>query len=194
LREDPRSTHWSEISSIWHALCLVAMTRATGSVAGRGTLLRVRLRIYSFQMVDVHSSVQRRHNMSSIRAKDTKPEMVVRRLLHGVGYRYVLHRRDLPGSPDIVFSRRRRIIFVNGCFWHSHGCRAGRVQPRTNEDFWRTKRSGTVARDLRNCDELRLQKWRVETVWECELADSNVLLAKLVAFLGPASHARTGED
>lgn len=107
--------------------------------------------------------------MSRIRGKDTKPEMSVRRLVHAMGFRYRLHQRDLPGTPDLVFASRRRIINVHGCFWHMHSCRFGMVRPSTNPEFWEDKRRATVNRDRRNLSLLRSAGWSVLTIWECEV-------------------------
>lgn len=107
--------------------------------------------------------------MSGIRGRDTGPEMRVRRLLHGRGYRFRLHRRDLPGSPDLVLPRHRVVVFVHGCFWHFHaGCRLAKV-PGSRPDFWRTKLLGNRARDAVAIDALRADGWRVLVVWECWL-------------------------
>jgi DNA mismatch endonuclease (patch repair protein) len=134
-------------------------------------------------MPDVLTPDQRRRNMQAIRARDTKPEMKVRKLLHGLGYRYRLHRRDLPGTPDLVFPKRRKTIFVHGCFWHMHDCRYGTVVPRTNADFWQRKRESNVARDTRHLQDLRDRGWDVLTVWECWTRDPDGLHSRLVTFL-----------
>lgn len=135
-------------------------------------------------MADVHSKAQRSFNMSRIRGKDTKPEMIVRSLVHQMGYRFRLHRRDLPGKPDLVLPRHRKIIFVHGCFWHLHHCRYGRVRPRTNAEFWQDKREGNVARDRRNRRQLRRDGWQVLTIWECWTRDpQNRVIPRLEAFL-----------
>src|SRR5688500_201263 len=118
--------------------------------------------------MDVHTPEQRSRNMAAIRGKDTKPEMVVRRVAHRLGFRYRLHRRDLPGAPDLVFPRLRKIINVHGCYWHMHACPYGRVVAKTNAEFWRNKRRGNVVRDRRNERELRRLGWEVLTLWECE--------------------------
>src|SRR5688572_2978877 len=107
--------------------------------------------------MDVHTRTQRSGNMAAIKGKDTKPEMIVRRLLHGMGYRYVLHGKTLPGRPDLVFPARRKIIFVHGCFWHMHACRWGRVIPATRTEFWQSKRGANVVRDRATQDALRLR-------------------------------------
>jgi DNA mismatch endonuclease (patch repair protein) len=121
--------------------------------------------------------------MSAIRGKDTKPEMIVRRLVHRLGYRFRLHRRDLPGAPDIVLPRHRKIILVHGCYWHMHSCRWGSVTPKTNEAFWQAKRTGNVERDKRNVAELKRLGWKILTVWECEKRDLPRLTARIRAFL-----------
>lgn len=118
-------------------------------------------------MTDVLTVQQRSHNMASIRSKDTRPEMQVRSLIHRMGYRYGLHCRKLPGTPDIVLRRLRKVVLVNGCFWHMHSCRYGRVSPHTNREFWQSKRQGNVARDRRNIRALRKDGWKVLIVWEC---------------------------
>ena len=101
-------------------------------------------------MTDVHTREQRSRNMAAIRSKNTKPEIRVRSILHSLGYRFRLHRTDMPGKPDIVLPKHRTVIFVHGCFWHCHDCRFGRVIPATRADFWATKRAGNVERDQRN--------------------------------------------
>jgi DNA mismatch endonuclease (patch repair protein) len=122
--------------------------------------------------------------MSRIRSSDTRPEMQVRRLLHGLGYRYVLHRRDLPGVPDLVFPSRRKIVFVQGCFWHQHkGCADGRI-PKSRVRYWKPKLQRNVERDRRNISKLRRDRWSVMLVWECDIANADILRKRLVRFLG----------
>ena len=123
--------------------------------------------------------------MSRIRSKDTKPEMLVRRLLFTEGYRYRLHARDLPGTPDLVFPSRKLAVFVNGCFWHSHTCPNGTHKPATNADFWAAKRSRTVERDGQALAGLATLGWRTLTVWECELRDLDAVARALHGVLGP---------
>jgi DNA mismatch endonuclease (patch repair protein) len=116
--------------------------------------------------VDRFNPEARSRLMSSIHGKDTKPEMVVRRLLHNMGYRFRLHRRDLPGTPDILLPGRRAVMFVHGCFWHRHeGCRLATV-PATRRDFWEAKIAANKARDRRAMARLRRDGWRVAVVWE----------------------------
>ena len=141
-------------------------------------------------MVDVLTPQQRRFCMSRIRGKDTKPEMVVRSLVHRMGYRYRLHRRDLPGIPDMVFPRHKKIIFVHGCFWHMHRCRFGKVVPKTNAKFWQIKRKGNVDRDKRNIRKLRRMGWRVLVVWECHTRKPGRLAKKLGTFFEQPSFER----
>lgn len=123
-------------------------------------------------------------NMAAVRSKDTKPEMVVRRLLHGLGYRYRLHRRDLPGRPDLVFPGRRAVVFVNGCFWHSHDCAKGRRRPVANAVWWEKKLADNRARDEAAVRSLKADGWRVLTVWECATRDLERLSDELRTFLG----------
>jgi len=133
--------------------------------------------------MDVLTSEQRSYCMSRIRGRDTKPEIVVRKLVHALGYRFRLHRRDLPGVPDLVLPKHRKLIFVHGCFWHMHSCRYGSVVPKTNAEFWAHKRQGNVARDQRNVRQLRRDGWRVRVIWECETREPDKLLPRLARFL-----------
>lgn len=134
-------------------------------------------------MVDVHTPEQRSRNMAAIRGKNTKPEICVRTLLHSLGYRFRLHREDLPGKPDIVLPRHNAVIFVHGCFWHCHRCRFGRVRPATRSEFWTNKRRSNVERDLRNKSALRKLGWRVIVIWECELKKQEKIEIRLSRFL-----------
>ncbi len=126
---------------------------------------------------------ERSERMSRVRNVDTKPEMIVRRLVHGMGYRYRLHKSGLPGKPDLVFARRMKIIFVNGCFWHQHGCGKYRM-PKSRKRFWNPKLKRNVQRDKRVRVELAELDWEVMTVWECELGDLSLLRERIVEFLG----------
>lgn len=111
----------------------------------------------------------RSRNIWAVRGKDTKPELVVRRAAHGLGLRFRLHRKDLPGRPDLTFPRWHTVIFVHGCFWHQHeGCSKG-VIPKSHSQFWRSKLSGNVERDNRSRVELQKRGWRVFVAWECEV-------------------------
>ena len=134
-------------------------------------------------MVDKVAPEVRSRIMAQVKSKNMKPEMQVRRLLHGLGYRYRLHRTDLPGKPDLVFQGRRKIIFVNGCFWHFHpGCCRVRI-PATNRGYWLAKLERNRARDERNLKMLRHDGWKVLTVWECQLRDLCKTTEQLISFL-----------
>jgi DNA mismatch endonuclease (patch repair protein) len=118
--------------------------------------------------MDVHSKETRSYNMSRIRSKDTKPELLVRRFLHSRGFRFRLHVKDLPGKPDIVLPKYKTVIFVNGCFWHGHECKRG-LRPKSNLAFWDNKMLYNKNRDIENTDRLLKAGWNVVTLWECEL-------------------------
>jgi DNA mismatch endonuclease (patch repair protein) len=122
-------------------------------------------------------------HMRRIRKTDTKPELVVRRLVHGMGYRYRLYRRDLPGTPDLVFPGLRKVIFVHGCFWHQHDCRLGRKQPTANPEYWLPKLARNVVRDDWAQAQLATLGWQVLAVWECQTRDVGGLSASIKAFL-----------
>ncbi len=121
--------------------------------------------------------------MSAIRGADTKPEMIVRALAHRLGYRFRLHRKDLPGRPDLVFPGRRKVILVHGCFWHLHDCPYGRVKPATRADFWARKRGENAERDCRNATALAAAGWTVLVIWECETRDPQKVERALKRFL-----------
>ena len=134
-------------------------------------------------MTDVLTPEQRKRCMSAIRGKDTKPEIAVRSVLEALNVKYDLHRPDLPGKPDIVLVRKKKIIFVHGCFWHMHNCRYGRVKPASNVSFWSEKRGKTRQRDKRNRVALREKGWRLLTVWECWTKLPSKLTEKITDFL-----------
>jgi len=137
--------------------------------------------------MDRLTAEERSRLMSRIRGKHTRPEMAVRRLVHGMGFRYRLHRRDLPGSPDLVLPRHRKVILVHGCFWHSHaGCRAGRV-PASNTGYWEPKLRRNVERDAASQEALQLAGWAVLVVWECQTRKAADLGDRLGAFLSGAA-------
>ena len=119
-------------------------------------------------MADVHTPAQRSHNMSRVRSRDTKPEMFIRSMLHKLGFRFRLHRKDLPGCPDIVLPKYRGVIFVHGCFWHKHECHLFKW-PSTRQDFWKAKINHNHKKDLESRQLLISLGWRVCTVWECSL-------------------------
>src|SRR5690606_38338524 len=127
-------------------------------------------------------------NMRAIRSKGMRPEMVVGRLVHSRGFRYRLHRKDLPGKPDLVFGPRRKVIFVHGCFWHQHGdpkCKIAHV-PKSRLDYWQPKLKRNQVRDLRSRIELERAGWEVLIIWECETRDTFALAEKLSQFLTPS--------
>lgn len=157
------------------------------------------------------SADQRSRLMSRIQAKDTGPELALRRLLHANGYRYALHGSlpakalatlraqhpgirfrggKLPGSPDLVFSARHKAIFVNGCFWHGHDCKVGLRRPSSNTGYWNPKLDANIARDQRNQQDLLALGWQYLTVWECELRDVDKILLRTAEFLGPPNQGK----
>lgn len=131
--------------------------------------------------------------MRSIGQKDTKPELTVRRTVHRMGFRFRLHRRDLPGSPDLVLPRLRKAIFVHGCFWHQHaGCRSA-ARPKTRVEYWDAKFNRNTARDARALADLNALGWSVLVLWECELRDRAALQGRLLDFLEPGSGKLTAK-
>lgn len=135
-------------------------------------------------MADNRTPEQRRRIMQSVQTRNTGPELSVRRILFNLGYRYRLHRRDLPGSPDIVFPGRRKVIFVHGCYWHGHGCAKGRL-PKSRLEYWGPKIEANRARDKRNRRDLKATGWSALTVWQCETAKFPLrLIHRLTQFLG----------
>ena len=134
-------------------------------------------------MTDVFDRRKRSEIMSRIRGRDTEPEMIVRRIAHGLGYRFRLHRKDLPGSPDLVFLRHRAVIMVHGCFWHRHpGCKHA-SSPKTRVRFWKDKFVGNVVRDRRNEKTLSELGWRLMVIWECETRDHEAVALRIESFL-----------
>jgi DNA mismatch endonuclease (patch repair protein) len=138
-------------------------------------------------VTDKLSSVRRSRNMAAIQSKDMKPEIFVRSLVHRMGYRFRLHRKDLPGKPDLVFPSRRKVIFVHGCFWHQHQkktCADGRA-PKSNLSYWAAKLARNVERDSDNIAALRALGWRVLVIWECEAKHGDAsTMRKIARFLG----------
>jgi len=120
-------------------------------------------------MTDVHDKATRSHNMSRIRSKDTKPEMIVRRYLHQHGFRYRLHVKDLPGKPDLVLPKYKTVIFINGCFWHGHEDCKFFILPKTRSEWWATKINKNISNDARALSKLSEDGWKIIVVWECEL-------------------------
>ncbi len=134
-------------------------------------------------VADTLTPNERSKRMSLIRGKDSSPEMKLRRLVHGMGFRYRLHVKDLPGKPDLVFPSRRAVIFMHGCFWHRHpGCKLARM-PKTKLDFWGPKLEGNRERDLRNQEMLKKLGWHVLVVWECEMKNIDKVSNKVRGFL-----------
>jgi len=141
---------------------------------------------YIFGMVDTRSPEQRRRIMQSVKTKDTGPEKTVRQALFRAGYRFRLHRRDLPGSPDIVFPGSKKAVFVHGCFWHGHDCPKGRGS-KSRQDYWGPKLEANKERDARNLRDLKALGWGTLTIWQCELNDMDNVLKRLGNFLGQPS-------
>jgi DNA mismatch endonuclease, patch repair protein len=137
----------------------------------------------------------RRRTMQAVKSKDTAPEMTVRRLAHGMGYRFRLHRKDLPGKPDLVFPGLHKAIFVHGCFWHGHDCARGARVPKSNRDYWITKIERNQGRDRKALTALKTAAWETIVLWECQLGDQRRLQRQLVAFLGERrKHQKSGDD
>ena len=136
-------------------------------------------------MVDTLTKAERSERMSRVRGKDTKPELIVRRMVHRMGYRYRLHLRELPGTPDLVLQSRKKAIFVHGCFWHRHpdqACKLARL-PKSRLDFWKPKLEGNRHRDRESQAKLRNMGWDVLVVWECQTADTDHIRNTLLSFL-----------
>lgn len=136
-------------------------------------------------MTDTVTPERRSQIMANIRSKGMKPELIVRRLTHSMGYRYRLHRKDLPGKPDLVFPARRKVIFVHGCFWHQHAdpaCKIAR-RPKSNLDYWLPKLQRNVERDAEHRDRLSALGWQVLVIWECEVKIAAGLPERIVEFL-----------
>ncbi len=134
-------------------------------------------------MADIVSRSKRKEMMSSVKQRHTKPEIAVRKLLHRLGYRFRLHNKKLPGTPDIVLPKYKTVVFVHGCFWHQHeGCRKAR-RPTSNVEFWNEKLDKNIERDIRKEAELKNSGWKVLTIWDCELKDEDLLIEKVKNFL-----------
>ena len=134
-------------------------------------------------MADNLTPEQRKRNMKAIKSRHTKPEMIVRSIVHRFGYRFRLHDKKLPGKPDIVLPRHRKIILVHGCFWHMHDCKRGNVTPKTNVEYWQNKRFRNVARDKENTKSYNKAEYKILTVWECEIKNLPNLEDKIKKFL-----------
>ena len=132
---------------------------------------------------DKISPEKRSDVMRHVRSKDTKPEIKIRRALFALGYRYRIHQKELPGKPDIVFPRKKKVIFVHGCFWHGHNCAAGRNVPKSRTDYWIPKLEGNKMRDAEHLRKLKSDGWKIYTVWECQLRHMKKVIDKLQEFL-----------
>lgn len=126
---------------------------------------------------------ERSRIMRAVKGRDTKPELAMRQMVYGMGYRYRLHRKDLPGNPDMVLSPLRKVIFVHGCFWHGHDCKRGDRMPKSNRAYWTAKIARNKVRDQRHGGVLAAMGWSVLTVWECELRERSELTGRLYTFL-----------
>ncbi|MBI5638670.1 MAG: DNA mismatch endonuclease Vsr [Nitrospinae bacterium] len=122
--------------------------------------------------------------MGKVKSRNTQPELAVRRLVHSLGYRYRLHVKKLPGTPDMVFAKKKKVIFVNGCFWHRHNCADGRRLPHARRKFWRAKLEGNKKRDGYNMKMLKRMGWMALTIWTCEIDNSGSMKKKVLNFLG----------
>lgn len=134
-------------------------------------------------MTDVFPSDKRSWIMGRVREKNTSPELKVRSLVHRLGYRFRLHRKDLPGKPDLVFPSRKKIIFVHGCFWHGHDCSRGNRTAKSNTEYWVEKILRNTERDVQHRSKLKALGWNVLVVWECEIKDAEALSSRLTSFL-----------
>lgn len=132
----------------------------------------------------------RSRTMRSVRSQDTVPEMATRRIVHGLGYRYRLHRKDLPGKPDLAFLGCRKVIFVHGCFWHGHSCARGSREPKSNVAYWRKKIAGNTARDNETQRKLRASGWKILILWECQIKNGKEVSRRVRQFLGERQPAR----
>ncbi|MFQ5534106.1 MAG: very short patch repair endonuclease [Sphingomonadales bacterium] len=129
-------------------------------------------------------SAERSRIMRAVKGRNTNPEMKVRCLVHGLGYRYRLYRADLPGTPDLAFPGKRKVVFVHGCFWHGHGCKRGNRLPKANAKYWRNKISRNVQRDAETLQQLTKLGWASLIIWECELQEMALVKDRVVEFLG----------
>lgn len=132
--------------------------------------------------MDTRTKEQRTKIMQAVRSQNTGPEMLVRKLVYGMGYRYRLYRKELPGKPDLVFGRRKKVIFVHGCFWHGHGCRIGKA-PKSSLNFWLPKLRRNQERDKSNEEKLGTLGWIAMVIWQCEIMDLNGVKDKISSFL-----------
>lgn len=136
-----------------------------------------------FFIMDVLTAEQRKRCMASISGKNTKPELVVRKLIYSLGYRYRLHYSNLPGKPDLIFPGKRKVIFIHGCFWHRHDCKKGKSLPSNNSEFWQKKLADNQARDNKNISDLKKLGWNALVLWECRIGDLKLLTDDLLSYL-----------
>ena len=132
--------------------------------------------------MDVHDKKTRSYNMSRIKNKDTKPELIFRKICHQIGLRYRLNKKIFNTRPDLIFKKYKTVIFVNGCFWHKHNCKHGSVIPKTNTEFWENKRFSTVERDNKNYSDILQNNWKYYVIWECELKDHIMIRDRVKMF------------
>lgn len=129
--------------------------------------------------------------MRQVRSKNTTPELIVRSLIHRLGYRFRLHQANLPGKPDLVFIKHKKVIFVHGCFWHGHNCRAGRNTPKSNKEYWENKLQRNIKRDIENIKSIQTLGWKSLVVWECETKNIEALTVKIEQFFANNCLARS---
>ena len=178
---------FSHITMVGHPCIAIVSSRRVGWVSdglNHGTLV-----------ADIFEAAKRSEIMSRIRGRDTKPEMVVRKVAHRLGFRFRLHRRDLPGCPDLVFPRYRAVIMVHGCFWHRHPSCQYAYSPKTRVQFWQDKFESNMVRDRRNETALKELGWRVLVIWECETKDFEAVAERIKVHLrvpdgSPANRTR----
>lgn len=140
--------------------------------------------------MDTLNPKQRHRAMAAVKGRDTSPEIIVRRILHRAGFRFRLHRKDLPGKPDIVLPKYQMVILVHGCFWHQHpGCKHS-SRPLSHQDYWQSKLDRNILRDQKNISELNALGWKVHIIWECETKDKELLLEKIFCFMPITTNIR----
>jgi DNA mismatch endonuclease (patch repair protein) len=170
---------YPQLGNLWKATDTTSRLLSV-SVLSNG---RHRSRLFGFMtMADTRTPEQRSRIMRSVGAKNTGPELIVRSVLHREGYRFALHRKDLPGSPDVVLPKYRKIIFVHGCFWHGHGCEKGKL-PKSRKGYWGNKIAADIARDKKRTASLRREKWSVAVVWQCQTKNADRLKNRLLRFV-----------
>lgn len=134
--------------------------------------------------MDKFSKEKRSEIMRQVKSRNTKPEKIVRSLIHSMGFRFRLHKKDLPGKPDMVFPSKRKVVFVHGCFWHGHNCKRGKNRPRSNMEYWGNKIKSIKKRDRDNIKNLKKLGWDVLVIWECQIKNTKNITEWIVDFLG----------